>query len=356
LPDFHTFNQQQATYWPHSMNASSSHDTKRSEDVRARINVLSEIPEIWEAEVNTWKQLNQPHKTMSGDRTMPDANDEYALYQTLVGAFPFEPFDHDAFVGRIKDFAIKAVREAKVHTAWLRPDTEYEDAFVQFVDRLLDPSDDNEFLKRLQTFQQKTAFYGMVNSLSQLLLKMTAPGVPDIYQGTEMWDLSLVDPDNRRPVDYDHRFHELNELRKWAESDRAALLDNLVHYPEDGRIKLFVTAEALAARCHYQDLFQGGDYIPVRITGEYENHVVAFLRRAGNRYALTVVPRFPVTLCDIGQFPLGSSVWQDTTLELSEVASLNWVDVFTQQPIKGADKLPVSKLLAQFPVALLITP
>ena len=356
LPEFHTFNQQQATYWPHSMNASSSHDTKRSEDIRARLNVLSEIPEVWETEVNTWKQLNQPHKTVAGDRTIPDANDEYALYQTLVGTFPVEPFDHTEFMRRIKDFAVKAVREAKVHTAWLRPDTEYEEAFVQFVDRLLTPSEDNEFLRQLRAFQQKTSFYGMLNSLSQLVLKLTAPGVPDIYQGTEMWDLSLVDPDNRRPVDYEHRFHELQELKKWAANDRAGLLQNLISYPEDGRIKLFVIAETLAARFLYVDLFQSGDYSPVRVTGEFENHVVAFLRRAGNHYSLTVVPRFPVTLCNLGQFPLGNAVWQDTTLELSEVASLNWTDVFTQQTLTGTSKPPVGRLLSQFPVALLISP
>lgn len=356
LPEFHTFNQQQATYWPHSMNASSSHDTKRSEDVRARINVLSEIPDLWESEVNAWKALNQPHKTLSGDRSMPDANDEYALYQTLIGTFPFEPFDHDEFVRRIKEFAVKAVREAKVHTAWLRPDTEYEDAFIKFVDQILTPGEDNEFLQRLQTFQQKTKFYGMVNSLSQLLLKMTSPGVPDIYQGTEMWDLSLVDPDNRRPVDYNHRFHELQELKKWAASDRPNLLQNLTEYPEDGRIKLFVTAETLKARFLYSDLFQGGDYIPVRVTGKFENHVVAFLRRAGSHYALVVVPRFPVSLCNVGEFPLGKAIWQDTNLELSEVASLNWTEVFTQRTLEGSNTLSVGQLLSHFPVALLISP
>jgi len=356
LPEFHAFNQQQATYWPHSMNASSSHDTKRSEDVRARLNVLSEIPADWDAEVTAWKSLNQSYKTLSGDRTMPDANDEYALYQTLVGAFPFEPFDHDEFVQRIKDFVIKAVREAKVHTAWLRPDTEYEAAFATFVEHILDPAEENEFWQRLQTFQQKTAFYGMVNSLSQQLLKLTAPGVPDIYQGTEMWDLSLVDPDNRRPVDYDHRFHELQELRKWAAKDRAGLLKNLIGYPEDGRIKLFLTAEGLAARSQNLDIFQSGDYLPVRVTGTCADHVVAFARRVGSRYALTVVPRFPTVLSDPGRFPLGDTVWQDTQLEVSGAESLTWQDVFTQRSQPGAASLSVGTLLAQFPVALLISP
>lgn len=355
LPEFHAFNQQQGTYWPHSMNASSSHDTKRSEDVRARLNVLSEMPTEWEAEVTAWKHLNQKHKTGLGDRQIPDANDEYALYQTLVGAYPFDPFDHDEFVQRIKDFVIKAVREAKVHTAWLRPDTEYEDAYLRFVEALLAPDDDNEFLQRLHAFQQKTAFYGMVNSLSQQLLKMTAPGVPDIYQGTEMWDLSLVDPDNRRPVDYDHRFHELQELKQWATRDRPGLLKNLIGYPEDGRIKLFLTAETLAARFQHSDIFQGGDYVPVRVTGQYDDHVVAFLRRAGSRYALTVVPRFLVSLCELGTFPIGQTLWQDTALELSGVESLQWDNVLSGRSHAGSSLLRVGSLLAEFPVALLIS-
>jgi (1->4)-alpha-D-glucan 1-alpha-D-glucosylmutase len=355
LPEFHGFNQQQVTYWPHSMNTSSSHDTKRSEDVRARLNVLSEMPTLWEAEVTAWQRLNQRHKTTMGDRLMPDANDEYALYQTLVGAYPFEPFDLADFTQRIKDFAIKSVREAKVHTAWLRPDTDYEAAFIRFVEALLTPHEDNEFLARLRTFQAKVASYGMVNSLSQQLLKLTAPGVPDLYQGTEMWDLSLVDPDNRRPVDYDHRFHELQELKKWADSDRPALLKNLVSYPTDGRIKLFLTATTLATRTQNLDLFQGGDYVPVRVSGAYENHVVAFLRRAGDRYALTVVPRFATLLCEPDQFPLGPSVWQDTQIDLSNVGSMNWQDVYRGTIQSGATTIAVGELLANFPVALLVS-
>jgi (1->4)-alpha-D-glucan 1-alpha-D-glucosylmutase len=355
IPEFHAFNQQQITYWPHSMNASSTHDTKRSEDVRARLNVLSEMPDEWEAEVTDWQTMNRPHKGALGDRPIPDANDEYFLYQTLVGAFPLEPFDHVVFVQRIKDYVVKAVREAKVHTAWLRPDTEYEQGFVRFVDVLLTPDEENEFLNRLRTFQKKIAFYGMVNSLSQLVLKMTAPGVPDIYQGSEMWDLSLVDPDNRRPVDYDQRFHELQELDKWAERDRPSLLKNLISYPEDGRIKLFLTAKALAARARYIDIFQNGEYTPVRVTGTYAEHVVSFMRRAGSRYALTVVPRFPRQLVEPGTFPLGKDVWQDTLLELPNSPSISWIDVLTRQCHSDAISLPVGQILSQFPVALLIS-
>ncbi|MEB3358344.1 MAG: malto-oligosyltrehalose synthase [Synechococcales bacterium] len=354
LSDFHGFNQQQVTSWPHSMNASSTHDTKRSEDVRARLNVLSEIPDEWEAMVKGWQQMNQSYKRQEGDRTIPDANDEYFLYQTLVGAFPFEPVDLANFTDRIRQYVIKAVREAKVHTAWLRPDTDYEEGFVEFVDAILAPREDNEFLAQLQSFQSRIAFYGMVNGLSQVLLKMTAPGVPDLYQGTEMWDFSLVDPDNRRPVDYDHRLHELQELNKWADRDLPALLDNLCSYPTDGRIKLYLTARVLAARAAYPEIFQDGDYTPVRVTGTHADRVVAFVREAGDRRALTVVPRFLTDLVKPGTLPLGKDLWDDTALELTGLSPTEWTNLLTQEAIAPQPSLPVGIVLSQFPVALLI--
>jgi len=355
LQEFHGFNQQQATYWPHSMNASSTHDAKRSEDVRARLNILSEIPKEWEDAVTDWQELNKQHKTTSGDRSIPDANDEYALYQTLVGVFPLGAMDREAFAQRIKDYAIKAVREAKVHTAWLRHDTEYEEGFVQFIDALLLSEPGNPFFERLQTFQKKIAFFGIVNSLAQTTLKLAAPGVPDIYQGTDMWDLSLVDPDNRRPVDYAHRYHELQELKRWAERDRAELLTNLLTYPEDGRIKLYLLAELLAARTANSDVFQSGEYLPVRATGARDTHVVSFVRRAGTRAALVVAPRFPTSLCEVGDFPLGKDVWQDTALELSAVESLTWTDALTGHSFEPAPTLALGQVLSDFPVALLLS-
>lgn len=355
LSEFHGFNQQQVTYWPHSMNATSTHDTKRSEDVRARLNVLSEMPEEWEAEVITWQALNQAHKRQMGDRTSPDANDEYFLYQTLVGAFPFEPYDHEEFVERIKQYVIKAVREAKVHTAWLRPDTEYEDGFVNFVETILDPQGENTFLEKLRVFQHRIAFYGMINSLAQTLLKMTAPGVPDIYQGTEMWDLSLVDPDNRRPVNYEHRLHELQELNRWAESDRPALLENLKAYPTDGRIKLYLTSCVLTARSESIEIFQNGDYTPLRVTGTYAQHIIAFMREAGDRRAIVVVPRFLTGLVDPGTFPLGQEVWRDTTLEVPDTRSIRWMNELTQETLPTKASLSIGAILKTFPVALLMS-
>ncbi len=361
LDDFHAFNQHQAQQWMHSMNASSTHDTKRSEDVRARLNVLSEIPDEWEVEVETWRALNQKHKVQIGEsalletQSVPDANDEYFLYQTLVGAFPFEPYDLATLTERIKQYVVKAVREAKVHTAWLQPDTAYEEGFVAFVERLLDPRDDNEFFSRLYAFQARIAFYGMGNSLSQTLLKITAPGVPDIYQGTELWDLSLVDPDNRRPVDYQTRLKSLRHLTQQATAAMPQLLHDLMHTATSGQIKLFAIAQALAARHAHLDLFQEGNYIPIRATGQYADHVVAFARQKGYRIALIVVPRFLTALVNPGTFPVGVEVWGDTTLDIPKAIRNPWIDAITNRAIADEAHLSIGKVLSQFPLALLIS-
>jgi (1->4)-alpha-D-glucan 1-alpha-D-glucosylmutase len=361
LEDFHAFNQRQAEHWPHSMNASSTHDTKRSEDVRARLNVLSEIPDEWEVEVETWRALNQKHKVQLGDgalsemQSVPDANDEYFLYQTLVGVFPFELDDLETFTERIKQYVVKAVREAKVHTAWLQPDTAYEDGFVTFVERLLNPGDDNNFFQRLRTFQARIAFYGMGNSLSQTLLKLTAPGVPDIYQGTELWDLSLVDPDNRRPVDYKARLSVLRDLSQNAKQDIPQLLRNLMQHSVNGSIKLFAIARALSARHAHLDLFQEGSYIPIQATGQYANHVVAFARQKGYRVALTVVPRFLTALVEPGTFPIGEAVWGNTALQIPKAIRNPWIDAMTDQSVTDDAQLSVGQVLNQFPIALLIS-
>ena len=226
IPDtFHQFNKKRAKSWPHTMNTTSTHDTKRSEDLRARLNVISEIPDEWEAQVRTWMALNRDKKTETDGRIIPDGNDEYFLYQNLIGSYPFYQAEYPEFVERVKQFAIKAVREAKVHTAWLRPDSVYEDGFLAFIDKILNASENNQFLQEFKTFQQKIAFYGMFNSLSQTLIKITSPGLPDFYQGTELWDLSLVDPDNRRPVDYKKRIKFLEEIKSRSQEDILSLIE-----------------------------------------------------------------------------------------------------------------------------------
>ena len=224
----HAYNRDRQSRWPHALSPLSTHDTKRSEDVRARISVLSELPEEWAACVERWSRLNERLRKMEEDQTIPDANVEYLLYQTLVGAWPLEPRgsregeapsepcsreEYAEFVKRIQAYMLKALHEAKVHTSWINPNAEYDDAIQEFVGRILDERSNREFLDDFRAFQRRIGHYGLLNSLSQTLLKLASPGVPDTYQGTELWDFSLVDPDNRRPVDYGRRYQMLRDLR-----------------------------------------------------------------------------------------------------------------------------------------------
>ncbi|MEM9088924.1 MAG: malto-oligosyltrehalose synthase [Cyanobacteria bacterium P01_F01_bin.53] len=356
LKTFHEYNQYQQEHWPNTLNATSTHDTKRSEDVRSRLSVLSEIPEDWESEVKAWSELNADKKqTITDDRTVPEPNDEYFLYQTLVGAYPFSDKELASFKERVKEYVVKAVREAKVHTAWLRPDSEYEDAYVHFVDTLLTPGKDNAFLDRLQTFQKKVAEYGIYNALSQLLIKLTAPGIPDFYQGTELWDLSLVDPDNRRPVDYSKRLKALQDIQERWQKQPTTLIKNLLKSRIDGRIKLFLMLRGLAARNYFRNVFRGGAYHPLTVTGEKADHVVAFMRHKGEHTVITIVPRFLTGLVEPDELPLGKVVWGDTAIELPTGKQATWKNWITEQPIELADAPLVGDLLKHFPVALLVS-
>jgi (1->4)-alpha-D-glucan 1-alpha-D-glucosylmutase len=351
---FHEFNARRVQQWPHAMNATSTHDTKRGEDVRARINVLSEVPDEWEKNIKAWSKLNRRKKNPVNDEVFPDDNDEYFLYQTLIGAYPFEQSEHAAFVERMKDYIIKAVREAKVHTAWLKPDAAYEEAFHSFIDDVLAFSEQNKFLKEFLPFQKKVAFYGIFNSLSQTLIKITSPGVPDFYQGSELWDLNLVDPDNRRPVDYEKRKEFLREIKERAAQDILALINELLATKEDGRIKLFLIYQALAARRANLEVFQNGAYLPLNAEGKFENHVIAFARKMENVWAVTIVPRFLAGVVKEGEYPLGGPAWADTCVVLPEEAPVVWTDSLTSQSISGEKGLWLAEVFQHFPAALLL--
>lgn len=351
---FHRFNQAHQTHWPHTMNTTATHDTKRGEDVRARLNVLSELPDQWEQQVNTWSAMNRLHRGSRQGLPMPDRNDEYFLYQTLVGAFPLAEAEHESFAARLKDYCIKAIREAKVHTAWLRADSEYEDACLTFIDKILDPAVSRDFLQIFRPFQQRIAAYGIWNSLSQTLLKIAAPGVPDFYQGTELWELSLVDPDNRRPVDFAQRRALLSDLRDRRKTDLPGLLHELIEHRLDGRIKLFLIAQGLKARTEFQALFQSGRYVPLQVNGPQANHIIAFARQHGDQTAVAIAPRFLTSLIEPDQAPLGESVWQETQITLSAPTSGSWYNVLTHQSLKATSSLSVGAALTDFPVALLV--
>lgn len=316
VEEFHRACQEMQTRRPHGMLATSTHDTKRSEDVRARINLLPEIPEHWRAAVLRWSTINARHRI--GDS--PDRNAEYLLYQTLVGAWPIE-------TDRVAAYMEKAAREAKMFTSWLRPNPDYEAALKRFVNGVLT---DEEFTADLRRFVEPLEVSAAVNSLAQTLLKLTAPGVPDIYQGTELWDFSLVDPDNRRPVSYTLRQRLLGELK-------AATPEGIWDRVQEGLPKMYVIRQALALRRAHPEWFgEAGDYRPLVPTGRKSGHVVAFVR---GENAIAVVPRFPLRL---------GGKWADTALALP---SGRWRNEFTGDPAVGT--MQIADLLRRFPVALL---
>ena len=351
--DFHAFDKRRANLYPHSLNATSTHDTKRGEDVRARINVLSEIPLEWGRSLKRWNELNRGKKRTVNGRNVPDENDEYFIYQTLIGAFPFYENEYPAFIERMKDYIIKAVREAKVRTAWLKPDTEYEDACISYVEEIL--REENQFLEEFVPFQRKVSHYGIFNSLSQTLIKITSPGVPDFYQGTELWDLNLVDPDNRRPVDFRKRGSLLRDVSGRAQTDILKLITELLATREDGRIKLFLINRALQARKERADVFQKGSYIPVEGGGRFKEHIVAFARNHEDDWTITITPRHLTALLKEGELPTGRQVWDDTHILLPKGAPALWKDAITTQVIEGRETLLIGDVLKDFPVALLMS-
>ena len=317
VEEFHEVNARMARDWPGTLLASSTHDTKRSEDVRARISLLSEIPQEWGAAVTRWAEMNARHKRDG----MPDANAEYLLYQVLVGAHPLD-------VDRAVAFMEKASREAKQHTSWVEPVPAYDEALAAFVRAVLA---DDSFTAEVATFTAPLIPYGRRTSLAQMLLKLTSPGVPDLYQGTELWDLSLVDPDNRRPVDYDAR-------RRLLAKVQGATADQVLEWEDDGAPKLWLAQRALDVRRRLPDCFAGATYEPLNAAGHRAANVVAYVR--GGRVAV-IAPRLVLGLRD---------GWGDTTVTLPEG---RWTDELGGSTA-DVGEVSLAALLSGFPVALLV--
>lgn len=363
---FHRDNGHQREAWPYSMLATSTHDTKRSEDVRARINVLSEVSDEWKARLVLWSKLNKKRKPLVDDQPAPDRNEEYLLYQTLLGTWPLEPMNrvsHEAYKERIQQYMEKAIKEAKVNSSWVNPNKDYDEAVRNFVSAILDDSQRNPFLDDFKVFARKIAAYGIYNSLSQTLLKIASPGVPDIYQGNEIWDFSLVDPDNRGPVDYKGRSQMLKALQdriSGSDENLIELAKELVAQKEDGRIKLFVIWKALTFRRENRGLFLDGAYLALEGTGSKKDHICSFARRNHNQVILAVVPRFLSRLTQSPEEPpLGKTVWLDSSLAVpdSQVGQ-TFRNIFTGETVKaleseGSVVLPLKEIFASFPVALL---
>jgi (1->4)-alpha-D-glucan 1-alpha-D-glucosylmutase len=345
--EFHRRNLERAEKWPATLLATSTHDTKRSEDVRARMVAISEHAELWRKSVGRWRTLNRRYKRQLEETDAPDSNEEYLLYQTLLGSWPLEPYRElepearDDYRRRIQQYMAKALKEAKVNTSWVQPNESWDSAMSDFVTRLLDPSPRNRFLENFIRVAEEIARTGAINSLSQTLLKLTAPGVPDIYQGNEIWDFSLVDPDNRRPVDYEKRKRMLDSL---GEVNPRELLEGW----RDGRIKLFLTQRLLTFRRDHHDLFARGRYQPLSLTGEFADCAIAFARSWENQSIIVVVPRLSSR---IGFPPIGE-LWRDTAIALPEEAAAR--DLFTGHEFSPSTNLPLAQLLAQLPFAVLV--
>jgi (1->4)-alpha-D-glucan 1-alpha-D-glucosylmutase len=368
--EFHADARYRARRWPHELLATSTHDTKRSEDVRSRINVLSEVPGEWRLALERWSRMNRPRKRMVDGEPAPSANDEYLLYQTLLGTRPLEvgnalaPGDASSdYLERIAAYMIKAVREAKVRSSWANVNDAYEEAVQAFTREVLEPRPNNVFLADLDALARRIAHAGLLSSLSQTLCKLTAPGVPDIYQGTELWDFSLVDPDNRRPVDYEQRLRLLRQMDARARDPKARLawLEELLRQLPDGRAKLFVIWRALHVRAALESLFAAGTYLALRVRGARATSVIAFMRRHDGQAAITIAPRLYARLLSSGSdLPLGAQIWGDTWVELPRgnetsmlTNDLDGIGVPVRE-VAGRHGILAADALANFPVALVV--
>ena len=337
----------------HTMNTTATHDTKRGEDARARINVLTGLPEAWAQQMSQWQQINQKYKTIGQSGWIPDTNDEYFIYQSLIGTYPLhiDP-EADNYLSRFNDYMLKSIREAKVHTSWADPQETYEKAVEDFVKHILQ---DEEFLNAFLPFGKKIAHLGAIYSLGQTLLKITAPGIPDIYQGCEYWDLSMVDPDNRRPVDYQDRSRKLEHLEKKFSVDPLGLVQQLSTNIEQPDIKMFLIWRALNERKMHRAVFREGSYVPLRVGGKHASHVLSFMRQHENQQILIMVPLNIVDLLhDNSYLPIGEQIWEDTHILLPDATHTDWENVFTQEIFREQDsKLYLKEIYQHFPVAFL---
>jgi (1->4)-alpha-D-glucan 1-alpha-D-glucosylmutase len=355
-PSFYDFVKQRSRHWPHSMNALTTHDTKRSEDVRARINVLSEIPDEWRTRVERWSQWNAAHRKRANGKDVPDRNEELFLYQTLLGAWPLDESELSGFSERLQAYAIKSTREAMVHTRWTLPNVQHENALKKFVAGILRRANSNAFLSDFTAFEERIAYFGMINGLSQTLLKIIAPGTPDLYQGSELWDLRLVDPDNRRSVDFAKRMSLLAQVES-AQTNPLSVAEELRQSWRDARIKLYLLWRSLNFRKQHPDLFAKGNFLAVSVTGGRKENVTAFLRQYKKQSLLAIVPRWLARATALRPCTADEEFWRDTQVVLDKAASGPWRNVFTGEELlaKGRTRrmLDVAGAFAHFPVALL---
>lgn len=362
IEGFHEFNRAAFGNHPHTMNATSTHDTKWSEDLRARMNVLSEMPREWGRCLRRWSRMNRRRKTMTGGELAPTLNEEVILYQAMLGAWPFEPFediDRKVLQSRLEEFFVKAAREAKTETNWLSPNEKHESALRQFVSSLLAAPATDAFLSDFLRLHRDIAFLGVCNSCSQLLLKMTTPGVPDFYQGNELWNLCLTDPDNRQPVDFRSRMTAMENLKSQGISPPAKCIAELLENWRNGSLKLYLTKRILDFRQSHPDLFSKGCYMPLSTDGSYRRSIFAFVRHFQSAWLIVAVPRLLRNIVKAERFPLGE-IWATTALKIPRTLPPIWTDVLTNEQVDlsecGQDsRVPVSEVFRHLPFAVLIS-
>ncbi len=337
---------------PHALSATATHDTKRGEDMRVRTNIISELPDEWHQAVKQWKQINMGAKKSFNGKQSPDDNDEYFIYQTIVGALPMDGSINEELRQRLREYMTKVLREGKRNSSWSNPNQQYEFGVHDFLNTIL--QENSKFMQAARPFLKKVTHFGFINSLSQVLLKITAPGVPDVYQGTEFWDLNLVDPDNRRPVDYELREKILKDIQEAYNHDPIQLIDSLLQSKEDGRIKLFTLYKSLIERRRSQKLFSKGKYIPLHFSGSGYWHLVGYARHYQNQWALIVLPRHLVHFLNEGEYPHQVQTWEDTILHLPKGAPRNWRSTFSGRMLNFENQVVrVNELFTNFPIVFL---
>ena len=351
--DYHRQMERRLRHWPLSMSTTSTHDTKRGEDVRARLNAISVLTNEWEQLVHQWMQMDQKLKIRLEQGLLePSLSVEYFVYQTLLGTFPFSGEADETYLQRIDEYLVKALREAKRKVSWSDPDETYENTVCEFTRNMLDP--DHDFLESFVPFQQKAAWRGVVNSLAQLVLKCTSPGIPDIYQGTEFWDLSLVDPDNRQPVDYEERHSVLRQLIEQSGGDLPEMIDGLMKNAFNGHIKLWITHLLLKQRNNQPQLFFSGDYIPIEIKGKMKENILSYARRKDDEWFLVIVPLFTQEFSSKADYSFVTDIeWEDTRLALPVFAPGKWKNILTGREIDGREENLISTLFKEAPLVLM---
>jgi (1->4)-alpha-D-glucan 1-alpha-D-glucosylmutase len=348
VEEFHKENILRFHNTPHSLIATSTHDTKLSEDVRARISLLSEIPEIWQRKINYWSKLNKSKKIRVNNQLMPDKNDEYLFYQAIIGVWEDKS---NNVAERLENYMIKAAREAKVHTSWINMNSEYENSLRNFIKKIMNSYPNHPFWKDFLPFQNEISQKGYINSISKVALKLTSPGVPDIYQGNELWKYNLVDPDNRMSVDY----YEIEKYFAEIEPYLGRLSDISPLIPlESGKLKLFITTCLLNFRKNHPDLLRNGDYIPIKAIGAKSKNIVAFSRTYGEENLITIAPRliYSMTTSE-SPLPLGENLWKNTEIVLPE-GVVELVDIFTGNKFVAENgKIKTGNVLNILPVSVL---